>query len=248
MPRKTLIITDVTAMSGDNVCIAGYDSSLTCIRPVLSMGQVKKSYLFKNGQLIVCPSTKISFDFIRPISMPPHTEDFIFEGDTIRFEGRTTEIEWKDLLHKTSHQTFRELFPLLQDRSVQPGSAGPSLGTLIPTDVPVLSCDYYKDPPRLRMKILDREGFTKERVPITDLAFRKLFEVILQDYGNDCEKTVQKLNNTLKGREIYLRFGLSRPFAGSSDPTREVCWLQINGIHTFPNLYDYSYEKWIVLE
>jgi len=98
------------------------------------------------------------------------------------------------------------------------------------------------------MKILDREGVTKERVPITDLAFRKLFEVILQDYGNDCEKTVQKLNNTLKGREIYLRFGLSRPFAGSSDPTREVCWLQINGIHTFPNLYDYSYEKWIVLE
>ncbi len=118
MPRKTLIITDVTAMSGDNVCIAGYDSSLTCIRPVLSMGQVQKSFLFKNGQLIVYPSTKISFDFIRPISTPPHTEDFIFEEGSIRFEGRITEREWKDLLHRTSYQTFRELFPLLDDRSV----------------------------------------------------------------------------------------------------------------------------------
>jgi len=243
-----LIITDVTAMRGDNVCIAGYDSSMTCIRPVLHMGQVQKSFLFRNRQLIVYPSTKISFDLIRPISMPPHTEDFIFEEGSIRFEGRITEREWKDLLHRTSYQTFSELFPLLDERSVLPGSAGPSLGTMIPADVPVLSCDYYREPPRLRMKILDREGVIKERVPITDLAFRKLFEVILQDYRNDCEKTVQKLNNTLKGREIYLRFGLSRPFAGSSDPTREVCWLQINGIHTFPNLYDYDYSRWIALE
>jgi hypothetical protein len=38
------------------------------------------------------------------------------------------------------------------------------------------------------MKILDREGAIKERVPITDLAFRRLFDVMLQDSQNDCEK------------------------------------------------------------
>jgi hypothetical protein len=135
MPRNTLIITDVTAMHGDNVCIAGYDSSLTCIRPVLPMGQLKKLYLFKkNGQLIVYAGAKISFDFISPVSIPPHTEDFTFQRNSITFEGRATEREWKDLLYKTSHQTFRELFPLFEDRSVLPCSAGPSLGSLMPAD------------------------------------------------------------------------------------------------------------------
>jgi hypothetical protein len=71
---------------------------------------------------------------------------------------------------------------------------------------------------------------------------------IWQHSQNDCEKTVQTLNDKIRGREIYLRFGLSRPFAGSSGPNREVCWLQINSIYTFPNLYDYDYDRWIVLE
>lgn len=71
MPRKTLVITDVTAMSGDNVCIAGYDDSLTCIRPVLARGQITKRHLFKEGELIVFPGAKVAFNLGAP-AVHPH--------------------------------------------------------------------------------------------------------------------------------------------------------------------------------
>lgn len=73
MPKKTLIITDVTAMSRGNVCIAGYDSSINCIRPVLSMGQIKKRHLFQAGKLIIYPGAKVTFNFLRKKPQPPHT-------------------------------------------------------------------------------------------------------------------------------------------------------------------------------
>jgi hypothetical protein len=83
------------------------------LRRKINQVQEKEIYTIGNRLLIVYPGAKISFDFIRPISIPPHTEDFIFERDSIRFEGRATEREWKDLLHKTSHQTFRERFSII---------------------------------------------------------------------------------------------------------------------------------------
>lgn len=91
MPRKTLIITDVTAMSGDNVCIAGYDDSLICIRPVLSRGQIRKRHLFKDGDLIIFPGAKVAFNFSSPISQPPHVEDIIFEEASIESIGRVSD-------------------------------------------------------------------------------------------------------------------------------------------------------------
>lgn len=241
MPRKTLIITDVTAMSGDNVCIAGYDDSLTCIRPVLSRGQITKRHLFKNGELVIFPGAKVAFNFGARISQPPHVEDIIFEETSIESIGRISVREWKEVLTRTSRQNIVELFPHIQDRCVPPESPGPSIGTFVPAEIPTLRCDYYKDPPRPRMRFVDHGGNVTQNVPITDLAFRGLFDFVLKKYKGDCERTVKLLNDKLSDHSIFLRLGLARPFRG-------CCWLQVNGIHTFPNLYDREYGEWIRLD
>lgn len=238
MPKKTLIITDVTAMSGDNVCIAGYDDSLRCIRPVLAKGQITKRHLFKEGELIIYPGAKVAFNLGTRISHPPHVEDIIFEETSIESMGRTTMREWRNVLTQTGKQSIVEIFANIQDRCVPPGSPGPSIGTLILSDVPTLRCDDYKDPPRLRMRIVDHRGISTQNVPITDLAFRGMFDFYLVKHKGDCEKTVKLLNAKLTDCRVYLRIGLARQFRG-------CCWLQVNGIHTFPDLYDRDFGEWI---
>lgn len=241
MPKKTLIITDVTAMSGNNVCIAGYDDSLTCIRPVLPQGQITKGHLFKDNELIIYPGAKVSFYFLSKNPQPPHTEDYIFRDGSIEYEGKSTIKEWEEVLTQTGSQNIVELFAHIQDRCVPPGSPGPSIGTLVPSEIPTLHCDYYNDPPRLRMRIVDHGVTVKNNVPITDLAFRDLFDFLLENHKGDCEKTVKLLNKKLAAGNMYLRLGLTRPFRG-------CCWLQVNGIHTFPNLYDRDYAERIRLD
>lgn len=238
MHKKTLIITDVTKMSNDNVCIAGYDDTLRCTRPVLSRGQLRKKHLFKDGELVIFPGAKVVFNFGSGISQPPHVEDIIFEETSIESMERATVREWKGVLTRTATQNVGELFTYIEDRCVPPGSPGPSIGTILPAEIPTLICDYYKDPPRPKMRFVDQGGIVKNNVPISDLAFRNLFDFYLAKYKGDCEQTVKLLNNKLANHDIYLRLGLSRSFRG-------CCWLQVNGIHTFPDLYDRDYGEWI---
>ncbi len=239
MPKKTLIIADVTKMSNDHVCLAGYDDSLTCVRPVLARGQITKRHLFKEGELIIYPGAKVAFNLGVQISQQPHVEDVIFDEDSVVSMGKVSATKWKEILTQTGRQTITELFATIQDRCVPPGSSGPSIGTFVPAETPILRCDYYKDPPRPKMRFVDQGGDVKNNVPITDLAFRNLFDFYLEKYKGDCEKTVKLLNAKLaESRVVYLRLGLARLFRG-------CCWLQVNGIHTFPDLYDRDYAEWI---
>jgi len=247
MAKKTLIISDVTAMKGNSVCIAGYDTSLRCIRPVLSIGQINRRHLFKDGELIIYPGAKVSFYFRTHNPHPPHIEDYIFDENSIENEGKTSNAAWKEILSRTAIETFSELFPDMEERYAPHGVRGPSIGTLIPKEAPTLRC-YYYGTPRPRMKITDYEGTVKEGVPITDLAFKSYFDFLMGNYKGDCEKAVKFLNGELIDRSIYLRLGLSRPFSGAPGKYSGWCCLQVNGIHTFPDLYDREYKKWIRLE
>jgi hypothetical protein len=249
MPRKTLIITDVTKMSGNSVCIAGYDSTSMCIRPVLFKTQIKKEYLFKNNSLIIYPSAKVSFEFIHKDPQPPHTEDYIFDKESIEYESKTTVKEWREVLDCSARQTFDELFPSLEGRCVLPGATGHSIGTLIPSRIPIVHCDNYNPQrPRPRMDITDWTGIDIEWIPINDLAFWSLFMSAVSKARGNCHRATEILNKTLIDKKIYLRLGLTRAFAKPSEPHKKLCWLQVNGIHTFPDLYDREYAEWIRLD
>lgn len=249
MAKKTLIITDVTKMSGNSVCIAGYDLTSKCIRPVLFRSQIKREHLFKNNSLIIYPGAKVNFEFIQKDPQPPHTEDYIFKEEFIEYEGKTTVKEWKEVLDCSAYHTFEELFPSLEDRCVPPVAAGPSLGTLIPNDIPVVLCDDYNPQrPRPRMDIIDGAGISIKWIPINDLAFWSLFKNAVSKAKGNCNKATEILNKNLIEKKVYLRLGLTRPFAKPSEPDKKVCWLQVNGIHTFPDLYYRDYAEWIKLK
>ena len=200
-----------------------------------------KRHLFIERELVIFPGAKVAFILGSGISQPPHVEDIIFEATSIENIGKATAKSCKELLMQTATHYIAEVFPNIQDRCVPPGSPGPSIGTFVPAEIPTLNCDYYKDPPRPRMRFIDQGGTVKNNVPITDLAFRSMFDFYLAKYNGDCEKTVKLLNSKLADHDIYLRLGLSRAFRG-------CCWLQVNGIHTFPDLYDRDYGEWIRLD
>ena len=71
--RKTLIITDVTEMRGDEVCVAGIDEVGLCIRPMLR-GGVRRRHLFSQGRAIVVPGRKVEFNLTDIKVDPPHIE------------------------------------------------------------------------------------------------------------------------------------------------------------------------------
>lgn len=246
MPQKQMIITEVTAMSADNVCIVGYDSLASdCIRPVLPARQLKREFLFQNGKLVIYPGAKVSFNFIDHRPRQPHIEDYTFHEDSLRYEGPASLQEWEDILQETAVTSFSRLFPKLKDRCVQPGSPGPSLGTLSPLYIPSLTCEHYPNKPgehSLRMFITDKNSRVEKRVKINDLAFTSFFNATLKNAEGACEKAIDILNEELNAKgKIYLRLGLTREF-------ERWCWLQVNGIHAFPDFYNRQYEKWICLE
>jgi hypothetical protein len=219
-------------------------SSLECIRPVLHRAQIKKAHLFQRGELIIYPGAKVSFDFLKRNPHPPHEEDYIFRESSIEFEGATTERNWKRILQKTAFRSFHELFPNIDDRYVPPDSPGPSIGTFLPSESPVLSCYYYTKT-RPRMRIIDHTGLEIQRIAVTDLAFSNSFDYALKKSKGDCEKVIKKLNSELSERDVYLRLGLARPWYKIPEPYSGWCALQVNGIHTFPDLYDGDYAEWI---
>ena len=82
MVKKRIVITDLTYMWDDEVCIAGIGRDGNCIRPLTREG-VTRNHLFRDGQLIVYPGALVEFN-LTPVSlvMPPHIEDQYFEPDS----------------------------------------------------------------------------------------------------------------------------------------------------------------------
>ncbi|MEA1894121.1 MAG: hypothetical protein U9N36_02760 [Euryarchaeota archaeon] len=109
---KRLIITDLSRMKEGRICIVGIDREDNVIRPVIPYSGVKGDYILdKTGKPIITPFAEIEFKFIRPLSRPPHTEDW--ELDTnYRPEliGCLSEEEMREFLERISDRSIREIF------------------------------------------------------------------------------------------------------------------------------------------
>lgn len=74
---KKLVITDLSRMKENKICIFGVDEEKKYIRPVIPTSGITERYIFdENGNQIIKPFAEIEFDFIRPLPEPPHTEDW----------------------------------------------------------------------------------------------------------------------------------------------------------------------------
>ncbi len=232
--KKSLVITDVTRMQEARVCMAGYDAALHCIRPVLPRQGIPETALYANGRAIVFPSAEVEFSFDRPTPQPPHTEDVPYAQNSARFVRRLPEERWRNVLVATLSEHVDAIFgqPILSGPGhyVMDGHGTHSLGTVVPrrvTEVIYRQGDNSKWDYRLGFD--DGKG-TNYKLGVTDLAWRYFLDHQRAN-GHMPHEISAELTSLLQARGVYLRIGLARGW----DKYPGRCYLQITGVHTFPD-------------
>jgi len=174
--RELIAITDVTLMRGDQVCIAGVNKDLTCIRPVIEDGVLIWDPL-REGKPVIFPGAKVEFDPTPTEITPPHIEDATFDPDSVESKGAFGERTWERLLRMICFESVAEIFDgHLADRKVPPGTNTRSLGTVADVRLNRLEVDDRYERRTLRLDFEDATGKTYARLPVNDLAFLGFFK------------------------------------------------------------------------
>ena len=230
--KKQIVITDLTRMYRGNVCIAGYDKDRIAVRPVLPPPGISESSLFYDDKPIIFPFAVVEFDFTQANPQPPHTEDYRYDPNSIRFIrivlNRKTVLEW----------SLFESVGAIFEQPIQSGPGyyvldcqGPrSLGTIQPIEITGFIYESgEEDTWDYRLRFKDRQGdFYK--LKITDLAWQYYCHSLLS-HDRDRIKITSELTTILRSSITYLRIGLARGWKKFPDR----CYLQITGIYTFPD-------------
>jgi len=108
--RDLVTITDLTRMQEQRVCIAGYLSDGTCIRPVFRVGGIEEKWLKVAGQVAIRPFAIVEFDLQENKPKPPHTEDWTIDPIHRMNRGMLTTNEQQALLTKTEYPSVESIF------------------------------------------------------------------------------------------------------------------------------------------
>jgi len=119
MSTEILTITDLTRMSGNRVCIAGYTPDGACVRPELPYGFFTEPWLIQDSKGIVRPFAKVEFKLDRHIPDPPHTEDWVALPAKPRVCGHVPPADRMRFLHATASPDVESIF-----RSLNPSRVG----------------------------------------------------------------------------------------------------------------------------
>ncbi|MFA0847159.1 MAG: hypothetical protein ACC614_06285 [Methanobacterium formicicum] len=229
--EKIITITDLSRMGGDRVCIFGLDYKGTPIRPTLPSG-IRERHLFDgNDNVFIKPFAQIKFNLLRNRPQYPHSEDYFInprmKPELVR---NLTPEQSESLLNENLYSGVDEIFgaPIHEYRYLRQGEGKRSLGTIKADRI--LFFDYgLKDNGKYEYRITfnDASGFTYN-LPITDCAFRNYCNNLKDIQEGNIQSIRWKLLGNLNKKRVYLRVGLTREF-------RDVHWLQVSGIHTFPD-------------
>lgn len=231
-------ITDVTRMGEPRVCVAGYDESNTCVRPVLHYGQIRETDLALPSGLIA-PFAEIEYDLTPAPGAKPHVEDHIYSPESVRWIRRMDEHERYGLLRATRSPRVDGAFgaPLVHigGHFVRAGSGARSLVTIQTRIAPQVLLLEKEGKAKWRLVFRDA-AYHEYNLPITDLTWLYFAAVQRRYGGTDALALERRLNRLLQKDEVFVRLGLTREYPQGS----HQCWLQVNGIYTFPDYLDGS--------
>lgn len=233
--KTEIVVTDLTRMYRGNVCIAGYDATRRCIRPVLPPPGIHQDTIVLEGRPLVYPFAVIELDLLeqQPRLEPPHIEDRFYDPSSLRFRRHLPEAGRRNILAWSLYTRMGHLFgqPPLHGPGhyVMEGQGVRSLGTIQPEHIQQViyeqdvsgSWDY-----RLRFN----DVVDEYRLKIVDLTWHYYCDC-LRGQGKKPTEIATFLTDMLMSREVFLRIGLSRGWARY--PNR--CYLQVTGIHTLPD-------------
>jgi hypothetical protein len=233
-----LTITDITRMAGYFICIAGIDKKGKTIRPLYEHKRIEESWCLVDGKEIR-PFTRVLIDLEkpRPNPTPPHMEDWFIGTENQQVIGYCTEEEKKDILKNNLSKDTAEIFGTEIQRIqgegtfVKSNCGCRSMGTIKAKHVFDFMHDQFEGRWDYRLKFID-ESDHEYRLKVVDLTFQFFIDYLRIYKKMPVEKIDEFVNSKIFGHEdIYLRVGLARGW----DKFPERCFLQITGLHTFPD-------------
>lgn len=234
--KKAMLVTDLTRMSPPWVCVGGYWRDLTPVRPkLLRRPGLPESFLFQEGRPIIRPFAVVWLDFLKPAPEPPHTEDWVIDpGFKDLEQDRLPEDRAIAFLQQILYPDVASIFEAEIHSElgyyVRTGEGARSLGTILPKSITAVRYTLKEDGKwDYRISFVDRSG-TSYRLAVTDLAFRYYCDS-KRLQGQRPEEITAELERLWRQATVFLRIGLARGWEKFPDR----CYLQITGVHTFPD-------------
>lgn len=240
MSLVSMVITDLTRMKGDRVCIAGVTDDGKTIRPKFAHSTITEEWLFdRAGKVVIQPFARVRLELMEQDPHPPHTEDWFVRPDVKISEGLLGLVERQDLLRRILDPNVAAIFgaEIYHENGyfMRGGEGNCSLGTVRVSWLEDVSHRCYDDKWDYRISFTDCAG-NAYRLGVTDLAFRYYIDHLREVKGVECDQIGISLARQLQGSTVYLRIGLARGWEKYPDR----CYLQINGVYSFP---DYLEER-----
>ena len=238
-----LIITDITRMAGYFICIAGIDKNGRTIRPLYEHQRIEESWCLVDGKEIR-PFTRVLIDLEKPRqnSIPPHVEDWFIGPGKVQVLDYCSDEQKKELLINGCFKDTNSIFgtPVIhvagEGTFVNSGKGCCSIGTIKVKQCFNFNHELKKGRWDYRMKFIDSTN-QEYRLKIVDLTFQTFIDYLRIVKDSSLVQIADQINEEVFHRdELYLRIGLSRGW----DLHPERCYLQITGIHSFP---DYLEDK-----
>ena len=246
--KTVLTITDLTRMQGQRVCVAGVLADGTCVRPVFRSGVLLEDWLQvtrRTGwfwlrvekQVAIRPFARVEFELEVHIPDPPHTEDWVIDPVYRKPCGLLSPDERQALLTQILDPSVESIFGVPLQRGygyyILSKQGKRSLGTIQPQQISAVTFgpgakeatkwDY-------RLAFTDAAGQSYQ-CAVTDLAFRYFLDSLHTGDHLSPAEAAHRLTETLQQAQVFLRIGLARGWEKFPDR----CYLQITGVHSFPD-------------
>ncbi len=225
----------VTAMQGTQVCIGCLDASARWLRPEPRSGTLTEELIASAGSYLA-PGHVIRAPLSpKPRLVPPHTEDVVCDMQRHQRVRTLTLEQFGNVLTQSLAASLAEGFRgHLLRRAVLPGSPCPSLVTVRGRRV-TLTADYHGTP-KFRLELDDGDHLYAS-IPVRDLRLMKYLHHRM-DLAREPETDFH--NSRLRHSQSLVCLGLARPWARPGDTQK--CWLQANGVFTFPEDFLSGYQ------
>ena len=240
--RQRMVVTDITRMQEDRVCIGGYLEDGTSIRPVCERSGPTEAWLQPSPNEHVAPFSLVELDVGDPPVhiVLPHTEDRIVpstghhvvqvlpEDDRLRWLERSRSASIREIFGAEVHSAPEPDQPW--GRYVKYGEGARSLGTIRAESVLAVPYRIPSDGGRRDYRLSFTDGRGEEyQLAVVDLAFRHRLDA-LHDGGLSQGPIAARTLGELRRQVVYVRIGLARRWT-KRFPDR--CYLQVTGVYGF---------------
>lgn len=237
--RRQMIVTDITRMDGDRVCVGGYLEDGAAIRPVAGRAGPNETWLKAGRGTPVTPFSVVELRVGRaPRALSaPHTEDRTIPIDGHKVVRVLEPAAQEAILQRSLAPSLKAIFGAAVHgdpespwgRYVRAGEGACSLGTIQARDVSMVRYHHYPERSRWDYRLRFRDGSGEEfQLAVVDLDFRRRLNT-LRGSGLSPDAAARRTLRELQDQRVYLRIGLARGW----DRYPDRCYLQITGVYGF---------------